>query len=243
MFAKKPVDWYRRNSTVVKEITLLFLLGLFVSIFLYKYDVAEGFYHFSRAHEDWELDELLFVLAIVCPICLTCFAMLRWRSAVSLMKRANTDFLTGVLNHRKGWDIIEEEIFRSTRYARPLSLILFDLDNFKGINDFYGHLTGDRVLKAVASAAQKIMRDTDHLIRWGGEEFILVCPETDESGARQLAERIRQDLLSIDDPHLPKISASFGVRQMLRGDNLFTLVKGADQRMYQAKQQGKNVVV
>ncbi len=159
------------------------------------------------------------------------------------LKQANTDVLTGLFNRRKGREIIEEEVMRSTRYDGPLSLIIFDLDYFKGINDTYGHLVGDEVLKEVSTVAGKLIRNIDSLIRWGGEAFVVVCPGTDSDGAGQLAERIRQGIAKNEQTDSPKVTASFSVGQLQRSDDFFTLINAVDKNLYLAKKGGRNIVV
>lgn len=123
---------------------------------------------------------------------------------------------------------LERELFRLSRYGRPVSLIVLDLDDFKRINDTYGHDTGDRVLKGVA--------------RLGGEEFALLLPETPLNRARAAAERIQKALRGLQIPPVERISASFGVVQALSTDSPLSLLKRADAAMYTAKRRGKNRV-
>lgn len=123
---------------------------------------------------------------------------------------------------------LERELFRLSRYGRPVSLIVLDLDDFKRINDTYGHDTGDRVLKGV--------------VRLGGEEFALLLPETPLNRARAAAERIQKALRGLQIPPVERISASFGVVQALSTDSPLSLLKRADAAMYTAKRRGKNRV-
>ncbi|WP_339462045.1 ABC transporter substrate-binding protein [Pseudomonas sp. EA_105y_Pfl2_R69] len=155
---------------------------------------------------------------------------------------ANTDRLTGQWTRRKFEEVALQEIARAERYALDLSLIFFDIDHFKLINDQHGHEVGDLVLSGVAHRIKAHLRQSDCLCRWGGEEFIIFMPHTDLAHARAIAEKLR--LLLTAEPLLEQISvsASFGVAQWHRGQPLSGLVGCADQMLYRAKQLGRNRV-
>jgi diguanylate cyclase (GGDEF)-like protein len=156
---------------------------------------------------------------------------------------ASIDALTGILNRHALYPILNQELDRSARYARPFSIILFDLDEFKLINDAFGHLEGDIMLKELSKLVSNLLRKTDYAGRWGGEEFLLVLPETDIVEAGILAERIHE---KIEETHFVEkyyITASFGVAAYHIGQNLESLLECADKALYQAKQNGRNQVV
>ncbi len=141
---------------------------------------------------------------------------------------------------------MQEEIERVRRHGSSLSVLLFDLDHFKKVNDTYGHEMGDRVLKSVADASAQVKRITDVAARIGGEEFALLLPHTDLAGARDLAERLRSALSS--NTHSihqrdVRLSASFGVALKNADDNLATLLMRADRHLYDAKQAGRDQIV
>lgn len=156
--------------------------------------------------------------------------------------RANTDGLTGLYNHVYLMGTLETETARATRYRHPLSVVLLDIDHFKKFNDTYGHQTGDAVLKSVADIQRSSLRQTDTAGRYGGEEFLLILPETDHAGAMGLAERIR--CLIESTPHTAaglKVTISAGVatwNDTKPGD----LIQQADALMYEAKRNGRNQV-
>jgi diguanylate cyclase (GGDEF)-like protein len=155
---------------------------------------------------------------------------------------ANTDRLTGQWTRHKFEEVAQQEIARAERYALDLSLIFFDIDHFKLINDQHGHEVGDLVLSGVAHRIKAQLRQSDCLCRWGGEEFIIFMPHTDLAHACAIAEKLRQ--LLVAEPLLQQISvsASFGVAQWHRGQPLSGLVGCADQMLYRAKQLGRNRV-
>jgi diguanylate cyclase (GGDEF)-like protein/PAS domain S-box-containing protein len=122
-----------------------------------------------------------------------------------------TDRLTGIYNRVRLDEVLKSEHERFKRYGDPFSVILFDLDHFKVINDTHGHLVGDRVLKEIAQLTRGMMRATDVPGRWGGEEFLIVSPHNDLEGARQLAEKLRLAIAEHDFGKAGRITASFGV--------------------------------
>jgi diguanylate cyclase (GGDEF)-like protein len=152
------------------------------------------------------------------------------------------DELTGSYNRRFMIEKLNDEIQLYNRTKLPFSLIMFDIDNFKLVNDNYGHNIGDIVLKKVCDIIMKRIRKTDVLSRWGGEEFIILLPNTKTLSAAKVAETIRGELskLVIDD--VGKVTASFGVSNYSDGDTIDTIVKKADNLMYRAKSDGKNCV-
>jgi diguanylate cyclase (GGDEF)-like protein/PAS domain S-box-containing protein len=161
------------------------------------------------------------------------------------------DGLTGVANRRMFDAVLEMEWGNARRQLQPLSLILLDIDFFKQYNDHFGHLQGDDCLKRVANAlTQAATRPRDFIARFGGEEFVLVLPETDAEAAAKVAERCRHAIARehIAHPHSPigkHLTVSMGVGTMVPGyrDEMLAFVEEVDRRLYQAKQQGRDCVV
>lgn len=160
-----------------------------------------------------------------------------------LSQKAATDALTGALNRNGLADLAAGELQRARRHQRPLAAILFDLDHFKRINDYYGHAMGDAVLKEVAQLVRGNLRLTDLFVRWGGEEFVILASEIAQDEARLLAEKLRVLFREHRREGLPEFSASFGVAALRPGDDVESLVARADQAMYRAKQEGRDRVV
>jgi diguanylate cyclase (GGDEF)-like protein len=160
-----------------------------------------------------------------------------------LSKIAGTDWLTQLPNRHSLIKKIEGFIHHSNRYSRTVSLIYFDIDNFKGVNDKYGHNVGDDVLKKLAGILKSETRVTDACGRWGGEEFVLVSLETGIKESRQIAEKLRYTIEQYDFGIPEKITCSFGVAQYESDEPLEHLVHRADLALYEAKNTGRNRVV
>ena len=169
------------------------------------------------------------------------------REALDQVQRlASIDFLTGLNNRRHFFELAEQAIQGAHRYQHSLSAIMLDLDNFKHVNDSYGHATGDQVLKAVADRCRQTMRRVDVLGRYGGEEFAILLPESDLDAADMAAERLRQSITgnSIGTESGPvSITASLGVATLdAEHSTLGALLISADQALYTAKRNGRNRV-
>lgn len=157
-----------------------------------------------------------------------------------------TDDLTQLYNPRYFYKKLEEEIDRLMRYKQPLSLLLIDIDDFKKINDRYGHLKGDKVLKMTGRIIQDFLRKIDTAYRYGGEEFTVLLPGTGIEAAMNVAERIRKGFeskdLSLITNETLNISVSIGAAQFKPGEEMEAFVKRTDDALYVAKQKGKNRV-
>jgi diguanylate cyclase (GGDEF)-like protein len=159
-----------------------------------------------------------------------------------LESRANHDQLTGLYNRGCIEERLKAEIERSRRYKNDLSVILFDIDHFKAINDSFGHDVGDEVLKGVASRVESSLRTVDMMGRWGGEEFLVILAETDSQSARHVAENLRRlveaDVYQTSRP----VTVSAGIASFSEGDDAASLIKRADIALYGAKNEGRNRV-
>ena len=159
--------------------------------------------------------------------------------------QASHDKLTGLFNRNKFDEIFAKEIKRTKRYKNELSVIIFDIDNFKMVNDTYGHQIGDEVLKDISKIALDNVREQDITTRWGGEEFFILLPQTNLSGAVIVANKIRTSTQNhIFTEKSLKITASFGVAQFcIENDDEKTIITRADELLYEAKRTGKNKVM
>ncbi len=163
-----------------------------------------------------------------------------------LREQARRDPLTDLLNRRALLETAEREMKRAARYGLSLSSIMVDLDDFKQINDTYGHIVGDRILAELAAILQKTVRQTDFIFRYGGEEFMLLLVETDNSAAQSVAEKILSCIRKnrFTDEHQLELTASLGVASRADGEESWErLVDRSDQAMYEAKKRGRNNIV
>ena len=164
------------------------------------------------------------------------------RQKKELLDLSIRDPLTGALNRRSFSQIASTEAERIVRYGGCLSLILFDLDHFKKVNDQYGHAVGDVVLIQTSQLIRKNIRKSDNLFRWGGEEFVVLSPETNMEEMLLLAEKLR-DLIEM---HRYEgglfVTASFGVAEHIKGESIEVAIQKADEALYFAKRSGRNLV-
>ncbi len=163
-----------------------------------------------------------------------------------------TDKLTGLYNRHYMMTMLEDELLRCDRTHRELSILMIDVDNFKSFNDSYGHMNGDTVLARLGDLIQKSIRQYDRAFRYGGEEFVIVLPETDQTIAWMVGERIREKFASENfyikqdnggEPIIASRTLSAGIVSYRRGLSINQMLTHADEAMYTAKSQGKNQVV
>jgi diguanylate cyclase (GGDEF)-like protein len=156
------------------------------------------------------------------------------------------DTLTGCFNRRHAFEIIDAELRRSRRSRLPLTIIMFDLDHFKAINDRFGHQRGDAVLVSVGERMRAVLRGSDVRCRYGGEEFVILLPDTPLAGARRVADTLRRDLESHPvswQTESVNVTASFGIATIMAGDSdVAGIIGRADAALYRAKQEGRNCV-
>jgi diguanylate cyclase (GGDEF)-like protein len=165
------------------------------------------------------------------------------RQAIQMTELAHTDSLTGLANRRWLLELLEREFTRARRYRRPLSLIYLDLDGFKEVNDGFGHLFGDGLLRSSARSMQSVLRAADMLARIGGDEFAVLLPETDLAGADKVVGKLRRALHSTTRPYgtaLPPLDFSAGICQLREADRTIDdLILRADEAQYLAKSSGR----
>ncbi|MDH4943769.1 diguanylate cyclase [Sulfurimonas sp. C5] len=153
------------------------------------------------------------------------------------------DKLTNIYNRHKLDKTLEEEFQRVARYNVELSLIILDIDHFKSVNDTYGHQVGDSVLIELTKLLRTNIRNTDIIGRWGGEEFLIICTNTNLKGAYDLAEHLREKVAAYNFTTVGHKTSSFGVAAYSEGDTIESLLKRADDNLYKAKESGRNKVV
>lgn len=214
------------------------LLSLISAFVWFTADIATGHYYSHPLIPVWNTLIRLAFFVIITLLLSTI------KKTAELEKQlARTDNLTGAVNSRFFYNLAQMEIDRFHRYQRPFTLAYIDLDNFKFVNDQYGHPVGDQALRKVVGSAKKHMRATDLIARLGGDEFVLLLPETNEESARVVISKIQTGL--VDEMRLCNwpITFSIGVLTCNAAPNTIEeLVKMADSLMYSVKHGGKNAI-
>lgn len=180
-----------------------------------------------------ELDKYIFSFADI--------TRMEWEKAI-LERQALTDSLTGIHNREKFDETLALEVDRARRYGTPLSLIMFDIDHFKDVNDLHGHQVGDTVLISLTRIISAHIREHDIFARWGGEEFMILAPGIPAESAAQLAEKLRGLVEEADFPVAGHVTISLGVAQFQADDTPRSLAKQVDDALYRAKRGGRNRV-
>ena len=160
----------------------------------------------------------------------------------TLREQATRDPLTDLLNRRAGEWQLERAFLAAREGQKPFCLIMADVDHFKAINDTWGHPAGDQVLQRVAAVLRTGVRATDSVVRWGGEEFLLVLPYCEQAAALLQAERLRERVAAAEQGEMGRVTVSMGVAELQRGETLANLMERVDQALYQAKHAGRNQV-
>jgi polar amino acid transport system substrate-binding protein len=203
--------------------------------------VQEGFSK-NYIYKIYFFGAVIFILLVLWGLLLRKEIQKRRDLEKELLKLATIDQLTSIFNRYKIDAVIQEQIKIAQRYHRPLSFIFFDIDHFKNINDTYGHKEGDKVLKKISKVILQNIRDTDIFGRWGGEEFLIILPETDLQNSVQLANKLKNIIQNYSFSNLYDITCSFGVSQFQENDDIDAIMHKVDTLLYQAKQNGRNQV-
>lgn len=195
----------------------------------------------QTAVDYWLVGRVAAVFALLAGVVLWSNRRLKRMNAV-LERLARTDPLTDLPNRTRLNDLFRREVDRAKRYRRPFSIVILDIDNFKRVNDEHGHLAGDRTLQAFAVVVRDNVRGADTVGRWGGEEFLVLCPETTAEEAAQLAERLRAATRTKPFEGGRRHTVSAGVAAFREGDDLDALLNRADTALYRAKNAGRDRV-
>jgi len=192
-------------------------------------------------HMNWNTHLGAFWLLVLIAATATLAGMSQLALMSALIRQANHDPLTHCFNRASGEEMLNLQFSNAERTKTPLTVVFIDLDNFKSINDSYGHDAGDKVLITAVDTIRGSLRSGDALVRWGGEEFLMVLPSTDCDSAISMLERLRTNGLGLR-PDGKSLTASYGVAERLEDsvDNCQSLIEIADSRMYQAKESGRD---
>ena len=217
-----------------------------ITVKLYEVESSQQI-HELRTTQQLLLINIILTILIECLFFITPLSIKSNRYSKSLYEEANHDYLTNLLNRRSFAVLAKQFVAISKRYHSDLSVISFDIDLFKSINDKYGHDLGDKVIQNVAGTIQENCRDSDSVFRFGGEEFLILLPKTSMSEAIKLAEKIRSTITNsptLADKLIIEVTASAGVSQWDSEEkNIESALKRADDALYQAKKQGRDRVV
>lgn len=159
-----------------------------------------------------------------------------------LKKISYIDQLTKIYNRRKLDEILLKESYEANRYHKPLSVVMIDIDYFKRINDTHGHPIGDKILKQFATRINENLRTSDFFGRWGGEEFMIICPSTTQEGALALTQKIRTLIKEKPFTQELTVTASFGIGTILEDENFYNLISRTDEALYKAKNSGRDKI-
>lgn len=200
----------------------------------------------ENAAQQQKLQSLLISAMSIFALALIFFIYHQRKNSKILHKLANTDALTELANRRYTFIYAENMLAQSKKYQQSFAIIIFDIDHFKKINDTYGHTGGDIALKGISDIANEYVRSNDILGRIGGEEFLVILPNTSSKQAYDIAERIRQGIEKADitlGDEIVNISASFGISQLTQNQpNFNQIFHEADIALYQAKNSGRNCI-
>jgi diguanylate cyclase (GGDEF)-like protein len=237
------------GSTIVKIALVMLAIELLIML---------GFNWFGLRLSDWKVALVDAGLLAVIVAIIAYFAFVRPKdqqirtvmaaleeARLDAEKLARIDSLTGILNRRAILEALDTEVERARRYGSTLTCLMLDLDHFKTFNDNYGHQFGDKVLHRIAQVISEACRTNDHLGRYGGEEFLIILPETRIDGASKFAERLRSLVAEIQlDGNKERITASIGVAEWYDGDDSASrLISQADRALLEAKAAGRNRVI
>lgn len=241
--AKQKVDMleiYNTNSENIFYVAILIILISLVLSFFISQKIRKRFsiYQFSIREKNRELSELNVSLEEKVKERTTELEIIR----DDLEKLATTDSLTHIHNRYSIMNILSNEMNRSSRYDSPLSVLLYDIDHFKLINDTHGHDIGDKVLVSLSSIVSSTLRDVDYIGRYGGEEFLIIMPNTLLKDATVYAKRLRQMVENLQFEKVEKVTISIGIVELQKDENIDLIFKRVDDLLYTSKNNGRNRV-
>lgn len=237
----KLKHYYLDNRSSLLDGFVLILAIVISAWFIHTFQAGELMYDFTREHESLDLDEIILVAILFC-VYLSIFTFRRYLELRRMVMKAHTDSMLGIMNRGRGSELIRRELKHLEQKSRPSSLVMFDIDNFKYVNDTYGHDKGDVVLREIATTIMREIRETDELIRWGGEEFLILCSGISLEEGVEMAERLRNAIEEQRFDFMPKVTASFGVTTLAAGQPLREQIARVDENLYTSKQRGRNIV-
>lgn len=238
----------KRRLTPAIKLELITIAGVNILLFYWfaEIDLLERLVDFAEAHEEWEIDEII-PLFFTLAISLAFFSLRRWAEVTELYNQVKTlsiqDPLTGLNNRRHFVAVLESEIARSQRHDREFTLLIIDIDNFKSINDRWGHNTGDKVIVKFSELLKAGTRKSDTVARWGGEEFIILCPDMDIIAAEKMANKLLSSFREAEYDQAGKVTASIGAVCASPGEQPESIIHRADVCLYEGKRAGRDRLI
>lgn len=225
-----------------------FINAQFVALFL---NIA--FFVFPAKHV-YGIDSIILIKVILYDIMIITYCNIgfclnnyykrkQYADGLELLRLSITDSLTGIFNRAKFNEELKSWTDYFNRYENDISLVFFDIDNFKRVNDNYGHMAGDKVIQDIVLSIQNKIRSTDIFARWEGEEFVILLPNTSNDQAADMAERMRIEIEKITCSESEYITCSFGIVTLRKNESVESFIKRGDKLLYEAKGRGKNIVV
>jgi len=246
MFASfLTISTINRNATPLNKFSIgvvIFLLCVVVSVLIVvEHTHPEWIYRYTD-HTIQNIDIIVgMIFSVICNfLMIMAFEQMYFRQLDRTEELAITDSMTGLYNHFFIISRLEEELIRSERYHTQVSVIILDVDHFKKINDTYGHLMGDAVLKQVSQVIKSQCRTVDKIGRYGGDEFLIILPETSLENATKLASRLLDGIQKLRFDLPIQVTISQGVAQFEPGETTNALIGRADGNLYTAKHSGRN---
>lgn len=248
-----PVEFFLKVMDLIILSSVIFILPnkfnnkIIVALILYMSFFIMARYKFPGVESQHFLAGMVYSFIMILVITITYYKInysdrKNYIHEIKLKILSETDHLTGIYNRIKFDDELLKWVEHKARYDCSLSLIMMDFDEFKLVNDRHGHLAGDRVLQDGCDVVRKIVRKTDIFARWGGEEFVMLLPETKCDKAVSMAERIRKALEEYEFHTGDKVTCSFGVAEIGEGEMMYNALNRADELLYTAKRNGRNRV-
>lgn len=237
----------KRLPTAIKiELLVIILINTLLFFWFAEIDLLERLVEISKEHEDWELDEII-PLFFSLSVSLAYFSLRRWAELTELYRQVKTlsiqDSLTGLYNRRHFLTVLENEIARCQRSNDEFALLIIDIDKFKHINDYWGHNTGDEVIVQFAEILKRETRKSDTVARWGGEEFIILCPDMPTDAAAQMANKLLHAFRAAKYNKVGKVTASIGAVSAALGEQPESIINRADMCLYEGKRTGRDRLV
>jgi diguanylate cyclase (GGDEF)-like protein len=236
----------RLTPTIKRELIIIIGLNIILFFWFAEVDLLESLVEFAEDHEEWELDEII-PLFFSLSLSLAYFSLRRWAEVTELYNKVKKlsveDSLTGLNNRRHFLAVLESEIARSQRHEREFTLLIIDIDKFKDVNDRWGHNIGDKVIVRFAEILKRETRKSDTIARWGGEEFIILCPDMDHLAAEQMANKLLTSFREENYDEAGKVTASIGAVCASSGEQPESIIHRADVCLYEGKRTGRDRIV